>query len=284
MTRRTTHKRGESGYALLVLLLTMSVLAIAAAVAAPTVAFSIKRDREEELIHRGVEYSRAIRRFAKSTGRYPLTLEDLNGKYGIKYIRKLYKDPMTGKDFKLLHTVDIMAVTSANVPQNGQPVQGDGQTPQGDGDSSGTIANQDQNSGTPSGLQQDGLNTGNTLRGVASQSGSLQTASAAGSANPSANGSDLGIIFGVASTSKQKTIREFEHKNHYDQWLFFYDQNHDTGRLETGPTRLTLPATTLPTQPSAPSPGQPPNGQPANLGQAPAPQQPSPTVPPPPVD
>ena len=38
----------------------------------------IKRDREEEMIHRGTEYARAIKKFYKKNGRYPATLDDLD--------------------------------------------------------------------------------------------------------------------------------------------------------------------------------------------------------------
>src|SRR5262249_41911762 len=98
---------GEHGYVLLVLLLVVAMLVIAAAVAAPTIAFEIKRDREEELVHRGVEYSRAIQRFVKANRRYPLNPEDLQSVGGVRYIRKLYRDPITGGDFRLLYLSDV---------------------------------------------------------------------------------------------------------------------------------------------------------------------------------
>ena len=36
-----------------------------------------------------------------------------------------------------------------------------------------------------------------------------------------------GPIVGVASTSKAKSIREFNHKNHYNDWQFIYDPTMD---------------------------------------------------------
>lgn len=247
----------DQGYALLLLLLTLCLLTIAAMAIAPTIAFEVKRDREEEFIHRAVQYSRAVRRYAKSTGRYPLDLQDLNGKNGMRYIRKLYKDPITGQDFKLLYMNDVMNAT-ANVPQNGQPVQHD--------ISSATDPNQGQTStDTPDALQNNSTNT--SIFASRNQSSSPQIAGVAGPASTVANGSTAfngpspGVFFGVVSKSKEKTIREFEHKNHYNQWLFFYDQNHETGFLVTGPTRLTLPATSQVGQ-SAAGPASSPIGQP----------------------
>ena len=40
---------------------------------------------------------------------------------------------------------------------------------------------------------------------------------------------------GVASTSKEKTIRVFNKKDHYDQWQFVYNPAMDRGGLLTGP-------------------------------------------------
>ena len=64
--------------------------------------YEIKRDREEELIHRGMQYSRAIQHY-KKFNRYPTRIEDLEDTNEVRFLRKRYKDPITGKDFKLLH-------------------------------------------------------------------------------------------------------------------------------------------------------------------------------------
>jgi hypothetical protein len=49
-----------------------------------------------------------------------------------------------------------------------------------------------------------------------------------------------GPIVGVASTSKAATIREFNHKNHYNQWQFIYDPTMDRGGLITTPAQPAL--------------------------------------------
>jgi type II secretory pathway pseudopilin PulG len=103
---RRRHRRGrnsEHGYVLLTLLLMVAMMIIAAGAVVQTVAFEIKRDREEEMVHRGVQYARAIRSYYKKFGRYPTKLEDLESANNLRFLRKRYKDPITGKDFKLLH-------------------------------------------------------------------------------------------------------------------------------------------------------------------------------------
>jgi type II secretory pathway pseudopilin PulG len=84
-----------------------SMVVIMLAVVLPQMSQQIRRDREQELIHRGVQYSRAIRRFFKKTGRYPVRLEELENSNNIRYLRQRYKDPTTGKDFKLLHFGEV---------------------------------------------------------------------------------------------------------------------------------------------------------------------------------
>ena len=101
--------RRERGYAMLALLLMASLLMIGAAAVAPSIALEIRRDRETELIHRAMQYRRAVRRFAKQTGRYPMKLEDLESTNGVRYLRRRYKDPVTGREFRLLHMADIPA-------------------------------------------------------------------------------------------------------------------------------------------------------------------------------
>src|SRR6266550_7159645 len=104
---RRSAPRSQGGYMLLMLMLVVTLLAIAAAAIVPTMAFQVKRDREEEMIHRGVQYSRAIRRYVKKFGRYPTRIEELENTNNIRFLRKRYKDPITRQDFKLLHVGEV---------------------------------------------------------------------------------------------------------------------------------------------------------------------------------
>src|SRR5438270_1122926 len=91
-----SHPR-EHGYILLTLMLMTVALVIAAAAVLPSISFEIRRDREEELIHRGVQYSRAIRSYYKKFGRYPTRIEELESTNNLRFLRKRYKDPVTGQ-------------------------------------------------------------------------------------------------------------------------------------------------------------------------------------------
>ena len=122
-SERTTSRtrRHDSGYILVTLLLFVTLIAISLVALAPVISQQIKRDREEELIHRGVQYSRAIQHYVKKNGSYPARLEDLE-KSGnnIRYLRRRYKDPITGKDFKLLRLNEVQTNFTTGI-QGGSP-------------------------------------------------------------------------------------------------------------------------------------------------------------------
>lgn len=101
--KRRLRRRDEDGYVLITMLLTVSLMTIAALAVLPSFIFELKRDQEQEMIHRGVQYTRAVRAYYKKFGRYPTRLEDLDNTNNLRYLRKHYKDPLTGQEFKLLH-------------------------------------------------------------------------------------------------------------------------------------------------------------------------------------
>jgi type II secretory pathway pseudopilin PulG len=230
MVRFSTSRRegSESGYILLTLMLFTALLAIAAAAAAPAIAFQVKRDREEELIHRGVQYSRAIKRYFKKFGRYPARLEDLENTNQLRFLRKRYKDPITGKDFKLLHPGDVQLTGGSQIagatPVNQLANQGFAAGPAAIAASQPTQQNANQQAGT------------NASTGQNSNSGDNN------SDDDKLSGKTFGggPILGVASTSKDRTIREFNKKNHYNDWQFIYDPSTDRGGLLNTPAQPPL--------------------------------------------
>jgi hypothetical protein len=73
-----------------------------------------------------------------------------------------------------------------------------------------------------------------------------------------------GPIVGVASTSKAQSIREFDHKNHYNQWQFIYDPTMDRGGLITTPAQPPLQVSAPVQQPNSSSPNS--SGTPSTFG------------------
>src|SRR5437899_6663766 len=98
MRRRKANRSrsAQSGYVLLALMLAVTLILIALSVEAPRIAQQIKREKEEELVHRGKDYATAIKRFVhKNGGRFPVSVEQLEDTNHVRYLRKRYKDPMT---------------------------------------------------------------------------------------------------------------------------------------------------------------------------------------------
>ena len=83
------------GYALMALMIMVTVLLVTLAAALPSVYQEAQREREEELIFRGKQYQRAIFLFHRQVGRYPTSVKELLKTNGIRFLRRAYPDPMT---------------------------------------------------------------------------------------------------------------------------------------------------------------------------------------------
>src|ERR1051325_2609532 len=116
--RSIRSKSSQSGYVLLALMLTMTLILVALAVEAPRIGQQIKREKEEELVHRGKDYAIAVKRFVKKNGgRYPASIEQLENTNHIRFLRKKYVDPMTGdSDWKMVHVGEAEIKMPAPTP------------------------------------------------------------------------------------------------------------------------------------------------------------------------
>jgi hypothetical protein len=92
----------HAGFSLPALIFFMTAASIFIAAAMPVYQMQAKRDLEEELIFRGGEYTRAIQKYQRKFGVYPTSVDQLVSTNGLRFLRKAYKDPLTGKDFRLL--------------------------------------------------------------------------------------------------------------------------------------------------------------------------------------
>jgi len=83
---------------LLTLLFFAAAMAFALVVALPRSAMQSQRVREETLIYRGEQYKRAVQLYFRKYKKYPESLDDLEESDGIRFLRRRYKDPLTGED------------------------------------------------------------------------------------------------------------------------------------------------------------------------------------------
>jgi type II secretory pathway pseudopilin PulG len=113
--------RSESGFTYIAALVIVVIMGIMLGAVGQSVKVIMQREREKELIFRGLQYRDAIERWTKK-GNMPLLelehlLKDPRSATNDQHIRKLYKDPMTGGDWKVIkdpNTKEIQGVASTS--------------------------------------------------------------------------------------------------------------------------------------------------------------------------
>lgn len=258
----------EKGYVLLVILFMLAAFTIALMVASQSVTTQIRRDREQEMVHRGQQYVRAIRRYYRKFGRYPSKIEDLETSNNIRFLRRRYKDPMVPNgEWKILHYGE-----AKNPPLGlfGQPI-GVGTGLGGSTPGTNTVG------GTPAGTlgtmsspgvaasQPQSADSGNADSGVsaAPAGGPAATGNTPGSSSTQVQTFGGGAIIGVESLSTNPSIKEIAGKNHYNEWEFVYDPRVEAltgGAGQAGQVPVQQKGQGL-GNPIAPNPQTPPNPQ-----------------------
>ena len=110
------------------LLVGMSVMAVMLGAALPVWQTALRREREAELVFRGEQYIQAISLFQRRhAGTFPPSIDVLVEQ---RFLRRRYRDPITGGDFRLLYAAEDAASalrsdatggeTEAVVPTSGQ--------------------------------------------------------------------------------------------------------------------------------------------------------------------
>jgi len=99
MEQAQGRREGEAGYAMAALLTALAIMTIGMSVAMPAWRHAAQREREAELLWRGQQYDRAVQLYRrKYSAPGPPNLDILIEQ---KFLRKKYKDPITGGDFEL---------------------------------------------------------------------------------------------------------------------------------------------------------------------------------------
>jgi type II secretory pathway pseudopilin PulG len=167
------------------LLIALSVMSIMLVVAMPVWRQASTREKEAELVFRGKQYARAIELFQRKTpGALPPNVDLLVDQ---KFLRKKYKDPITGDDFLLV--------------RQGEGISGAQPTSGGPGRSSPGPASP--GPGTTTGRQTTPPQSG---RGGA----------------PSQPGGVVGGIMGVTSKSTAASLLIYNGRTKYNEWQFVY--------------------------------------------------------------
>lgn len=199
-------RSGDGGYAMAALIVAISVMAIMLSMAMPVWRTAAQRERETELVFRGEQYAQAIELFSRRNGGFPTSFEALRAG---RYIRKLYKDPITDDDFRPVFLGQI----AAGAP--GVPIPGrQGAPPGGPGRQGGSIGSQPTSVG------------GGRAQQPPSRGGIGQAPSGAGRDGQLVPGSlgqpgaAAGPIIGVVSMSTAESLRQYNGRGHYNEWMF----------------------------------------------------------------
>lgn len=256
LTLKPGPKPGEDGFILLGVIILVALFVIAMSVAAPQIAKSIQRDRDLETMQRGKQYIRAIQLYYRKFHAYPPNLQALVKTNDIRFLRKKYIDPTTGKDdwkpilFGQNKTPMAMGFF-------GQPLGGTGgNVLAGTGPSggNGTSSGSPFESGIGTGL--DSMNSGTTS---ATPTGSNTTGGTSGSSANNSNGNsgsstDNGFpsgqtfggggIIGVSPASAKQSILVYKKMDHYNQWEFLYSPLQDQKIISSGNGAATSSETT----------------------------------------
>lgn len=107
MTRQgdsVRRERGERGSALLIVLVFSAVLLIMLYREIPIAMFEAQRQKEQLTVDHGHEYQRAVQLYYRKMHQFPPTMDALLNTNGMRFLRRKYTDPLTGKDdWRLLH-------------------------------------------------------------------------------------------------------------------------------------------------------------------------------------
>lgn len=255
-------KPGEEGYMLLAVICLLALLTISMSVAIPAVIKDIQRDRELETMERGQQYIRAVKMYYKKFGAYPPSVEVLVKPVGpgnLRFLRKKYLDPITGKnDWKPIQFGQNKAPTAMGF--FGQPLGGIGMAGVGPGGGGGIAGAQTLGSSLTASTDANGTPMGGDSSVTGGDSSTNGSPGNSTSAVPGSTGSSilggqafggLGII-GFSPASSKQSILVYKTKNHYNQWEFVYDPRADFSVIGGGGPAGTQP---VPIQGNGSAPG-----------------------------
>ncbi len=196
----------ERGYAMVALLVLMSVMAIALSTAMPVYSTVARREREAELIFRGEQYARAIGMFQRKYGN--ALPPDVNVLIDQKFLRKKYKDPITGEDFRFMGpgSPELAQALSTTPQQTLEALRGRG---------AGTGTTPQQGGGRAQGTPL-GFGRGGATGTPATPAGRSPLTAAGQMGNAQAGGG----VLAVASKSTETSFRLYNGKNKYNEWVF----------------------------------------------------------------
>jgi len=244
--QKTTGKRGERGYALLIVIFLTTLLVLSTMAVAPNILTEGRREKEKEMIWRGKQYTRGIKLYYRKMGHFPTSFDDLTKpKIGsLRFMRQAYKDPMNKEDgsWRLIYVGAAGQLIGSLKPRPNL------QLPQAGG--TGTAANALSGSGTQTPASTTGQGGGTSLplaNGQPGPSGTQPGGSTSGTNPPATTGNPVsadqgdapiptgdtptimgGNIIGVGGKINKSSIIVYDKSKNYRLFEFIWDPSKDT--------------------------------------------------------
>jgi len=237
-------KRGERGYALLLIVFLATLLLLSTMVVAPNILTEGRREKEKEMIWRGKQYTRGIKLYYRKMGRFPTSLDDLTKpKVGsLRFMRQAYKDPTNKEDgsWRLIYVGAAGQLIGSLKPRpNLQLPQAGGTGTPPNALSGSSAAGQSGASGQPLGQPNAG--------GQPGQGGTQPAGSTSGTNPPATTGNPVsadqgdapiptgdtptimgGNIIGVGGKINKSSIIVYDKSKNYRLFEFIWDPSKDT--------------------------------------------------------
>jgi len=259
-----TRGRGQQGYALLVVMFLLTLMVLMTITVAPNVLTDARREKETEMVWRGKQYVRGIKRYYMKLHRFPVEMDDLTKpKTGIRFMRQAYKDPMNDVDgsWRLIYVGPngqlIGSLKNRNIVGPGVPVSAlaSSSTPSSFGSSSfgGSSSSFGNSSFGGSSSSFGNSSFGGSSFGNNKANPPAQPAPNANGENPqgtdTASGQEPtgpvetpviigGNIIGVGSKVNKKSFRWYDKAKNYREFEFIWDPSKDTAAGVGAPGQL----------------------------------------------
>ena len=231
-------RASESGHLLLAVMIGLTVMLIFLTVAAQQWSSLERRENEKELIFRGNQYTKAIRKYQmEHGGAYPTSLESLiePGPRRFRYIRKLFRDPMApdGKWGILIADPTGKGFINPNAPPEKEGIAGLEDLGQG-------LSSKVEDEIRTSTLRNEGRRKVFAKRsGFEDWNHPSPSEEKEGKESVTAPGQPTGPIVGVVSLWEQTSFRRYHEHENYVEWTFsvfdMMDQNQQANKQPVAP-------------------------------------------------
>jgi hypothetical protein len=277
---RTNAGNKQSGYALLLVVFLLALLVVGTMSVSLRVLTQGRREKEQEMVWRGKQYTRGIKLYYRKMGRFPTSMDDLvKPKVGnLRFMRQAYKDPMNKEDgtWRLIYVGPAGNLIGSLKPPSGgiqMPIPG-GQAGGAPVTSIGSFGSQPTPAGgiagpgaAPGAAGAPGTGTGATGTGTGAQGTDTTGAGPDAQAVPTGDLPTImgGNIIGIGSKINKPSLMVYEKAHNYRLFEFIWDPSKDMGVGAAPGTPIGAPTGTG-------APGQNPIGSPVNpLNPPPAP-------------